>query len=314
MSFVTDIIDDLRDKRLLAFAAAALAAALVAVPLLLSKSSKSTPVAQAPATAQAPVPAGEPVVSSGSANANSKLPGRGRDPFTQLVHGSVGTIGATTTGVVGGASTPVTGAPTSGGTGSSSTSTSTSTATTGAPAAPTATIPTGTPTPAPAGLTATQSYAVKLAITNSTGGLDTIDPLERLSVLPNNRRAMLVELGVLKGGGRVLFAVQPGAVVSGPGHCIPAPFDCEVLSLGQDQTEALGTQTSRGTSPVALFAVTGITAAGHSSVAAASKARQAVSAAGHSLLSGSTSSALSLFRYEPSLGAIVDLRNLTVGG
>jgi hypothetical protein len=253
-------------------------------------------------------------VSSGSANANSKLPGRGRDPFTQLVHGSVGTIGATTTGVVGGASTPVTGAPTSGGTGSSSTSTSTSTATTGAPAAPTATIPTGTPTPAPAGLTATQSYAVKLAITNSTGGLDTIDPLERLSVLPNNRRAMLVELGVLKGGGRVLFAVQPGAVVSGPGHCIPAPFDCEVLSLGQDQTEALGTQTSRGTSPVALFAVTGITAAGHSSVAAASKARQAVSAAGHSLLSGSTSSALSLFRYEPSLGAIVDLRNLTVGG
>jgi hypothetical protein len=314
MSFVTNIIDDLREKRLLAFAAAALAAALVVVPLLLSKGSKSTPVAQAPADAQAPAPAGEPVVSTGSTTAHSKLPGKGRDPFTQLVHGSVGTTGATTIGVVGGAGTPVSGAtsPTSGSGGSSSTSTSTTT--TGTPAAPTATIPTGTPTPAPSGLTATQSYAVKLAITNSAGGLDTIDPLERLSVLPNNRHAMLVELGVLKGGGRVLFAVQPGAVVSGPGRCIPAPFDCEVLSLGQDQTEALGLQSSGGTTPVALFAVTGITAAGHSSVAAASKARQAVSAAGASLLAGSTSSALSLFRYEPSLGAIVDLRNLTVGG
>jgi hypothetical protein len=38
------------------------------------------------------------------------------------------------------------------------------------------------------------------------------------------------------------------------------------------------------------------------------------SAAGRRLLSTSTLSALSLFQYEPSLGAVVDLRNLTVGG
>jgi hypothetical protein len=65
---------------------------------------------------------------------------------------------------------------------------------------------------------------------------------------------------------------------------------------------------------VALFAVTGIRAADHSSVADANKARQAASDAGRALLGASSSSALSLFQYEPSLGALVDLRNLTVGG
>ena len=66
--------------------------------------------------------------------------------------------------------------------------------------------------------------------------------------------------------------------------------------------------------PVAEFAVTGITAAEHSSAAAASKARHAVSKAGRDLLSKSSLSALSLFQYQASIGAVVDLRDLTVGG
>src|SRR5205807_1170471 len=93
---------------------------------------------------------------------------------------------------------------------------------------------------------------------DASGGFNTIDPLERLSVLPSAHEPRLVELGVLKGGHRVLFAVQPGTVVSGPGVCTPGPIDCEVLSLGVDQIEGISTRTSSGVAPVALVAVTAI--------------------------------------------------------
>jgi hypothetical protein len=318
MSFLERIVGDLREKRLWPLAVVLLAA-LVAVPVLLSKGSSSTPpVAQAPAASQSAAPTGLPVVSSTSAPSGGKLKGSTRNPFNQLVHGaatgvasaiSATTGTSTTAGSSGTNSTSGSGSSSSGSsTSSSSTSTTTTTTTT------TTTIPTETPKPAPPGLKATQSYDVKLAITNSAGGVDTINPLERLSVLPSNKQPLLIELGVLKGGNRVLFAVQPGAVVSGAGTCVPGPIDCEILSLPQDQTVTLGTQSTGGIQTVALFAVTGISAADHSSVAAANEARRAESQAGRTLLNSSTATALSLFHYDPGLGALVDLRNLTVGG
>lgn len=307
MSFIDRIIEDLRNKPLVAVGAGVLLAALIAVPLLLSKSSNaSTPIAQSPTLSQAPQ-AGVPVVSSNSSPTSSKLTGSSRNPFVQLASSATSAVSSalgtksSTSGTSGTSTTPASTTP--------STSTGTSTST-GSTTTPTTTIPTGTPKPAPAGLTATQSYDVKLAITNSSGDLNTIDPLERLSVLPSNRKPLMVELGVLKGGNDVLFALQPGTVVSGPGTCIPGPVDCEILALGQDQTESLGTHSGS----VALFAVTGISAGDHPSVAAADAARRKSSAAGRALLSGSTSTALALFSYEPSLGVLVDLRNLTVGG
>ena len=154
-----------------------------------------------------------------------------------------------------------------------------------------------------------------MAITTPDGGINTLDPLDRLSLVPSNQKPMLIELGVEQGGNRVLFAVQPGTVPVGPGTCTPGPIDCEILSLGQDQTEELATQTgSLELSSVALFAITGITAHDYSSAAAADKARRSESAAGRTLLDKSTYPALSLFEYEPSLGSVVDLRNLKVGG
>lgn len=163
-------------------------------------------------------------------------------------------------------------------------------------------------------LTDRQSYNVTISITNTAGGLDKIDPVERLSVLPDKQQPLLVELGVLKGGQRVLFAVEAGAAVHGPGTCAPAPIDCQILSLAPGQIEALTESTKTGTAPVAMFAVTAIQAQWHSSAAAANKLRKRESAAGRRLLSVSALDALSLFRYEPRLGAVVDLRNLTVGG
>jgi hypothetical protein len=97
--------------------------------------------------------------------------------------------------------------------------------------------------------------------------------------------------------------------VSGPGRCITGPIDCELISLGQDQVE----NVSAG-SFSASFAVTGITAAKYSSAAAANAARVATSVVGRDLIASSSLTALSLFQYQPQVGALVDLRNLTVGG
>ena len=168
--------------------------------------------------------------------------------------------------------------------------------------------------PAPSGLKAKQSYQVSLAITKADGGLNTIDPLTRLSVLPSPQQPLLVELGVLQGAKRVLFAVEPGAAVGGPGTCIPGPIDCEILSLAPGQTEGVSKQTATGSTPVALFSVNSISAADHPTVAAADAARRTASEDGRQLLANTPLNAVSLFQYDPSVGAVVDLRNLTVGG
>jgi hypothetical protein len=154
-----------------------------------------------------------------------------------------------------------------------------------------------------------------VAITNSKGGVNTDNPLERLSPLPSANQPLLVEMGVLKGGSRVVFAVQPGTVVSGPGTCVPGPIDCEILSLGKEQTEKLSVHTATGNVQVAMFAVTGIRTVTHSSHAAALKARNQESSQGRQVLNHdhSSLSALSLFHYAASVGAVVDLRNLTLG-
>lgn len=170
------------------------------------------------------------------------------------------------------------------------------------------------PKPIHVGLSPTQSYSVALSLTTAAGGLDTVDSLERLSVLPSGQQPLLVYLGVLKGGRDTLFVVQPGTVVSGPGVCLPGPTDCEILSLAQEQIESLAVSTGSGTSNVALFAVNAITVEGHASVASANRARRKASAAGSALLGASTLPALPLFEYQPHAGAVVDLRSLTVGG
>jgi hypothetical protein len=166
--------------------------------------------------------------------------------------------------------------------------------------------------PAPTGLSASEAYRVALSITNPAGGVQPIDPLVRQTPLPSEQQPLLVELGVLQGTNRVLFAVQPGAVVSGPGTCIPGPVDCEVLSLVPGLTESLADAASPGSTT--LFQITDLSVDRYATAAQAAKARANASRAGGQLLAGSTSSTLALFQYDPALGAVVDLRNLTVGG
>ncbi|MEA2159116.1 MAG: hypothetical protein QOD66_1496 [Solirubrobacteraceae bacterium] len=321
MSFFDSILRDLRERKLWPVALA-MVVALVAVPVLLSKSGRAaTPPPVSPPLAATTSPGtAVPAVSVRTVPLHSRLRGHARDPFAQPKQKTVAarkvattpqaTTKPTTTSTTGTTTTSqgttTTGATSPSGTGGSGSGTGS------APTTPA--FPTAPRKPAPTGLSATQSYHVTLAMTNSAGGLDTSDPLERLSILPNDQEPLLVELGVLKGGHRVLFAAEPQTIVSGPGKCTPGPVDCEILSLAPGQIEQLSTSSPTGTVAVAKFAVTEIKADGHPTVAAADRARRSESAAGRRLLSQSSLSALSLFAYRPSLGAVVDLRNLSVGG
>ena len=320
MSFLSNMIKELRERKLWPIAIV-LIVALVAVPLLLSKKAPTNLVTQP--TGGLPYSTGTalPAISVETKQSDSKLAGRGRNPFTpQHVATTAATIATTPTTVTPstsgvGATTGSTGSSTvsSGGGSSTPTPITTSPATTPVPAT-TPAAPTKPAPPAPNGLTAKQSYQVSLAITTSGGGLNTIDPLERLRVLPSPQQPLLVELGVLHDTKRVLFAVEPGAAVSGPGTCTPGPIDCEILSLSPGQTEGVSKQTPTGSTPVALFSVNSISAANHPTVAAANAARRAASEDGRQLLANTSLTAISLFHYDPSVGAVVDLRNLTVGG
>jgi hypothetical protein len=331
MSVLTNMIKELRERKLWPIAVG-LIVALVAVPLLLSKKAPTTLITKTPAGAGLPYSTGTslPAIAVETKVGANKLAGRGRDPFTPQKAAVTSTTSTTasapapasassssssSSSTIVGAAAPST-ASASPASGSSAASPASPAPSVSAPAPSTPSTHGAAPKPAPGprGLTAKQSYQVSLAITGAGGDLNTIDPLQRLSVLPSAQQPLLVELGVLQGGGQVLFAVQPGAAVSGHGTCTPGPIDCEIVSLAPGQTEAVYKQTAGGSSPVALFSVNSITAAEHPTVAAADKARRTASEVGRELLANSPLSGNSLFQYDPSVGAVVDLRNLTVGG
>lgn len=306
MTILRDALRDLRDKRLWPFAAALLVA-LIGIPLFLSTTAANTPAASIPPSQpSASNGPAVPVVSLANTPAHSKLSARARDPFKQQATPAITTTGATST-------SGATSATASGSGSATSVSATTTTSSTTTQPTTTATTPNTSPGPKPpTGLTDSQSYDVALSITNPSGGVHAIPALERLSILPDRNDPLLVELGVLKGGKRVLFAVQPGAVVKGRGQCLPGPVDCEILSIAPNRTESVA---RAGATSVVRFAVTGITAQPHGSAAAATRLRKKESKAGRRLLSADKSlQALSLFRYVPGLGAILDLRNLSVRG
>lgn len=312
MSIIDNLISDLRKTRLWPVAVA-LVIALIAVPVVLSSGGTSAPAAPAPApgVASASVPA-LPAVSVTTTPSNARLTGRERNPFSQQAKQS----SSKSTGNAHAAASSGKGGNSSGSSSSSSGSSPARGSVGGTPTTVTSTTTTSTtPTaPAPTGLTATQAYRVTISTTNSSGGVDTINPVERLSVLPSQQLPLLVELGVLNGGHRVIFAVEPGTVVHGPATCTPGPIDCEILSLAPNEIEGVATTSASGRVTGTLLSITGISAEGYSSPAAANQARLAESGAGRRLLNATSSKALSLFQYKPSLGAVVDLSNVTVGG
>jgi hypothetical protein len=318
MSFFNSLKMDLADKRLWPVVVV-LAICAIGIPVAVTKTSSSSgPKPTAVANEVPPLPAGQPAPASElGAVAGPNTPratryrGAERNPF----RGTPGVKSATSTTtqatkVAGGSS------GTSGKSSSKGSSGGASTGSGGTTAPQTLAKPTTPRTfkPVPTVLTPTQSYAVTVAMTTADGGVDTIDPLQRLAILPSAKQPLLVYLGQLQGHRESLFAVESGTVVSGPGRCTPGPTDCEVLALSAGQIEIVAARSGSATVPVAMFAVTAMKVAGHATVAAARRARHDESAAGRTLLGNSPLPVLALFQYDPSLGAVIDLRNLNVGG
>jgi hypothetical protein len=343
MNILKGIVTELRERRLWPVAVALLIG-LVAVPVLLTSSPAAAPASPTQGGGASGSTGKSVAVKLTDASPEGRLSARARNPFSQqggtaqtltstrssaLATGasagaggttvSLGAGSATSRSTLGSSSSSAGGSSSNAGPGASSGGSSggsasvTSGGSSSTPAPSPAAAPPAHKKPAPTGLSATQSYAVAIQISNPSGGLNLIDPVERLSPIPSASQPLLVELGVEQGGRNVLFAVQPGSVVTGPGRCTPGPIDCEILSLSRDQRENVSTQSAGGAT-IAQFAVTGIYAQDHGSAGAATKARHTVNAVGAKLLTNSPLSALTLFQYQPSVGAVVDMRNLIVGG
>ena len=316
MSLLTDILSDLQERRLVlpAIVLIVLAIAVPAVGSLTASPGSVTP--PQPQPIDTTTPPGVPPPDAALAAINSRFESlqaryRGRElsplrlpwsQFAALATGASGVTGATGAKGASGATGP----------------------TTSTPVKPTVKKPTVTKVPA-SGLKKNQSFRMTLAMTNTKGGIDTTDSVERLSVLtnsgccavsvlPSSQQPLLVYLGILSGGHSAVFLVQPGTVVSGPGVCVAGTTACEIVELQVDQVEDLSVTTSDTTALVAEFSVAAIKAINHSSVAAAKNARAQESPAGRALVKSSTSTVLPLFEYVHSAGVVVDLRNISVGG
>jgi hypothetical protein len=313
MTMVRSMITELREKHLWPVALALLVA-LVAVPLFLSKSTTPGPLAPLMPSATGPAPS-LPAVSVTATPSNARLTGKHRNPFHQQVKASSSTTvpgGSSSTGHGSTATVSAGGTTTTASTGSGSTSTGSTGSTSTGTGSSSASGKTPTESAHPAPLTGTESYQVALSITTSRGGVEPLNP-ERLAVLPSAQDPRLIELGVLEGTDKVLFAVEPGTVLHGRGACTPGAIQCQIVSLSPGQIETISKRTSSGTTEVAQMAVTGVSIE-HATAAATRKLRRRESSAGRRLLRQSTLAAVSLFQYQASAGAVLDMRNLTVGG
>jgi len=108
--------------------------------------------------------------------------------------------------------------------------------------------------------------------------------------------------------------VLPGTLVDDQADCVPGPTDCEIIAVAPDQMVGLSVNQDGTPTLVDVIAVASIYAKNYSSVAAAQHARHQESSTGAHVLNGAGLSALSLFQYRPSIGSVVDLRNLSVAG
>jgi len=251
------VIADLRARRLLPVAIL-LALALVAVPVLLSRSPDPVAVDGA-AVGVEPVDTGglpgpaealgeKPLVTLASLESSSDLDSfSARDPFKPLrtlaaidanpgvatdvaFAATAGTAAAEDSGGIGGGSTfagavggdPSTGEDTGGDTGG------------GAPSPSPTPSPAPEPTPAPAPAPERKfTYAVDLTYDGPESTPRTYRNLPRLSMLPHEASPMLIFLGVGADVNDVVFLVDASLRASseGEGTCSPSPQDCATIAI-----------------------------------------------------------------------------------
>ena len=283
MTFVRNVLADLVAKRLWPVAAA-LVIALVAVPVLLGKSSDEAPAPEATASATS-APGQQPVVSIADEGPRGGRPKIGRNPFRQpggdrvtaakvaagkgvsvTVDGSKVTVDTGGTGW--GGDVPAGSVPglddvdvvPVGGSGSGST------------------------VKKPAVKTdARDSYVVDLRF-GEDGKLNAKTDVPRLSPLPSSTDPFFVFLGVLADGKTATFLVSSDAEATGDGKCLPSPQSCERVEMQAGDTEFFDVVTPDGETKQYQLDVVRVARQRSATAAVAAAARSRESDAGRDVL------------------------------
>ena len=242
-NFLSDLWHDLLEKRLWPVAVVLLAA-LVAVPVVLSKSSEDAPAPPPVATEARDVPEprelkglAEVKLEEASVGTGSSLdtfdPSNPFRPPNKVIQGSKEAD-------AGGGSDAGPGSATAGGSGSKDAGTATG----GGGSAPTdtGTVVTGGGDTGDTGsgdtgggdtTTTTTQYAYVADVTfASDARTRKIKGMERLDMLPSESSPLLLFLGVTADGGNAVFLVDSTLDAAGEGRCKPSRSECAFLYLG----------------------------------------------------------------------------------
>lgn len=292
MSFLKSIVVDLREKRLWPVAAA-LCAALVAVPVVLAKSTPAAPVSALPQATPAASPAtAVAAVSVDSAVTHSRLIGPAHDPFSQqkLPGGPAKTTKTTSSASL---SAERKTDSTNRGT-STSTSTGTSTGT--------GTATTATPKPSLAYFV----YSVDIRFGKAGSHVRTYTDVARLTPFPSANTPVLVFLGVKTDGKTLVFLVSSFASPTGDGSCAPSKGHCNFLDLKAGQPELLLVRNANGSLAVDRLEVAAIRLTSTPSLENARLAYARVSSAGQRIVSRARrhSATLRALSYSPDSGLL----------
>ena len=232
--FLLDLWHDLQAKRLWPVAAA-LVLALVAVPVMLSKSSEPPSSAPVQAVRKAPDPKDLKALASVKLDEAALERGSSLDTFDPSDPFRPPRAIAKRSREAADAPSTVTSEPPSGGSGGGDTgSTGGDTGSTGGDTGSTGGGTTGgtggggTDTP-----TQTAQYRYVADVTfASNGHKRQIKGLERLDMLPNQASPLLLFLGVTPKGGNAVFLVDSTLKAAGEGKCKPRARECAFLYIG----------------------------------------------------------------------------------
>ncbi len=257
-----DVYRDLRDRRLL-IVVAALLAAIVAIPLVLSKKPAATPAVPTPnhlsSSADMTVPAVVLADQPGATNYRKRLAAfQTKNPFKAqfVVHPTDSSGG---TGASSASSSPIGGIPSS--------AASPSAAPSIGPLSPITTPPSsgGNGTPAGTGgnggdgstkptiRTVTQLFTRRVDVSIGAVGetpkdLNSVEPM---TILPNATTPVLAFLGTDENGKNAAFVLSSRSVATGgTASCVPAPQDCIYVTMKEGQSLTVDYTPKGSTEPV----------------------------------------------------------------
>jgi hypothetical protein len=232
--FLLDLWQDLQAKRLWPVAAGLLLA-LVAVPVVLSKSSEAPAPAPVQAVRKAPDPKDLKALASVKLDDAALERGSSLDTFDPSDPFRPPKAIAKRSRAETSAPSTVTSNQPSGGSGGGSTGSTGDTGSTGGDTGSTGGGTTGGTTGGTGGGTPTQTaqYRYVADVTFSANGHKRhIKGLERLDMLPNEASPLLLFLGVTPNGGNAVFLVDSTLKAAGEGKCKPRARECAFLYIG----------------------------------------------------------------------------------